>query len=56
MRLSLGPSLDPDNMIEGNDVYFDCDIRANPKVYKVIWLHNVSTARPNLCRTLYKQK
>ena len=27
---------------EGNDVYLDCAIKANPKAYKVEWLHNVS--------------
>ncbi len=42
MSLKLGPNLDADNLAEGNDVYFECGIRANPKVYKVVWLHNVS--------------
>ena len=28
--------------ITGNDVYFECDVRANPVPHKLIWLHNVS--------------
>ncbi len=42
VSLNLGPNLDGSNIAEGNDVYFECKISANPKVYKVIWLHNVS--------------
>ena len=42
VRLSLGSSIDPDAISEGNDVYMDCEIRANPRVYKVEWSHNVS--------------
>ena len=41
MRLSLGSSIDPKAISEGNDVYMDCEIRANPKAYKVEWSHNV---------------
>lgn len=37
----LGSSLDPDNIREGTDVYFDCIITAHPGVYKVEWRHNV---------------
>jgi len=40
VRLSLGSSIDPDAISEGNDVYMDCEIRANPRVYKVEWSHN----------------
>ncbi|KAL7017201.1 hypothetical protein ACKWTF_010287 [Chironomus riparius] len=36
----LGSSLDPDNIREGTDVYFDCIITAHPGVYKVEWRHN----------------
>lgn len=30
---------------EGDDVYFECGIKANPKVYKVQWYHDVSMRR-----------
>ena len=40
--LTFGANLDPANIAEGNDVYFECAITANPDVYKVVWLHDVS--------------
>lgn len=42
MALSFGLNLEPNNIAEGNDVYFECKINANPEVYKVVWLHNVN--------------
>ena len=26
---------------EGDDVYFDCEIEANPRVHEIVWKHNV---------------
>ena len=40
--LQLGNKLNPDTIKENDDVYFECNIRANPKKYKITWLHNVS--------------
>lgn len=40
--LELGSKLNPNDIEEGDDVYFECDVRANPPAYKVVWEHNVS--------------
>ena len=34
--------MDPDNIKEGDDVYFECSINAKPRVYKIVWKFNVS--------------
>ncbi|KAK7073996.1 hypothetical protein SK128_004911 [Halocaridina rubra] len=39
-QISLGSSLDSQNIKEGDDVYFECAIQANPRAYKVVWKHN----------------
>lgn len=40
--LSYGPSLNPKNIKEGDDVYFECHVKSNPQIYSVTWRHNVS--------------
>lgn len=40
--LKFGSNLEQENVLEGTDVYFDCIIDANPVVYKVEWMKNVS--------------
>ena len=42
VQLTLGKNIDPVSIAEGNDVYLDCAIKANPRAYKVEWIHNVS--------------
>ncbi|XP_020291370.1 nephrin-like isoform X2 [Pseudomyrmex gracilis] len=37
--LKMGSSLDPRNIREGSDVYFECNVRANPRSYKLTWFH-----------------
>ncbi|KAH0949279.1 hypothetical protein HN011_003074 [Eciton burchellii] len=50
VSLKMGETLNPDDIKEGDDVYFECVVRANPKVYKLAWfkdgkeLKNNSTA------------
>ncbi|XP_066966605.1 neural cell adhesion molecule 2-like [Macrobrachium rosenbergii] len=38
--LAMGSNLSPEDIKEGDDVYFECNVRANPWVYKVVWYHN----------------
>ena len=38
--LSLGSSLNASNIKEGDDVYFECSVRASPSPYKITWRHN----------------
>lgn len=41
--LSYGPELlNPNDIEEGDAVFFLCNVYANPKAYKIIWKHNVS--------------
>ncbi|KAG7163316.1 Nephrin-like 2 [Homarus americanus] len=45
---SFGSSLDSGNIKEGDDVYFECSIQANPKVSHVSWRHNNEILVPNV--------
>ncbi|XP_063636218.1 nephrin-like [Cydia splendana] len=40
VSLQLGSKLNPNDIEEGDDVYFDCSVRAHPQAYKVVWEHN----------------
>lgn len=42
LHLQLGSNMNPDDIEEDDDVYFECNINANPDAYKVVWKHNVS--------------
>lgn len=42
VTLKMGPSLNPDDIKEGDGVYFECHIRSNPKPYKMSWFLGVS--------------
>ncbi|CAL4059487.1 unnamed protein product, partial [Meganyctiphanes norvegica] len=41
VTLQMGSNLDPDNIKEEDDVYFECHINANPEVQRVFWYHNI---------------
>lgn len=45
VAIRLGKNLVADDIRQGNDVYFDCLIEANPPptTKTVTWLHNVSS-------------
>ncbi|XP_068081758.1 neural cell adhesion molecule 2 [Anabrus simplex] len=40
VSLLLGITLNPDDIKEGDDVYFECHVKANPPWRKLSWLHN----------------
>ena len=41
VELNLGPAVNPRDLEEGDDVYFECHIQAHPPAYKVTWRHKV---------------
>ncbi|KAK4294521.1 hypothetical protein Pmani_032863, partial [Petrolisthes manimaculis] len=46
--LRPGSSLNLTNIEEGDDVYFECSVKANPWVYKIIWLHEDDELQHNV--------
>lgn len=50
ISLGLGTNLNADDIEEGDDVYFECKVHANPAAYKVVWKHDVSTIAINLLK------
>ncbi|XP_049786342.1 hemicentin-2-like [Schistocerca cancellata] len=48
VRLQLGNSLNPDDIKENDDVYFECSIRANPKEHRIAWLHDGAPVVQNM--------
>ncbi|XP_042207122.1 nephrin-like [Homarus americanus] len=46
--LHPGRSLNLSNIEERDDVYFECSIKANPWVYKIVWLHEGTELQHNV--------
>lgn len=42
VTLRLGSTLLADDIKEGDDVYFECHVKANPQWRKLLWLHDVN--------------
>ncbi|XP_043273728.1 hemicentin-1-like isoform X2 [Venturia canescens] len=40
VSLSLGSTLNPEDIKEGDDVYFECHIKTNPPRSRLTWMHN----------------
>lgn len=45
VTLRLGSTLIADDIKESDDIYFECDIKANPPWRKLSWLQDVSDER-----------
>ena len=52
----MGTSLNPKNIKEGDDVYFECNVRANPRAYRLTWFHEVLSPLLPLLRAFSSQK
>ncbi|XP_015190919.1 PREDICTED: hemicentin-1 [Polistes dominula] len=47
VTLRMGETLNPDDIKEGDDVYFECIVKANPKVYKLAWFKDSKELKNN---------
>ncbi|XP_057337147.1 hemicentin-2-like isoform X1 [Microplitis mediator] len=48
MTLRMGSSLNPEVIKEGDDVYFECNVKANPPVSKLSWYHQGKKLHHNI--------
>ncbi|XP_066982841.1 uncharacterized protein [Macrobrachium rosenbergii] len=46
--LSLGKPLEAENIKEEDDVYFECDIKSNPRFHRIEWYHNGQEISQNI--------
>ncbi|GLG93750.1 Uncharacterized protein GBIM_01107 [Gryllus bimaculatus] len=53
VTLDLGANLNASFIREGDDVYFECSVRAHPWIYKVIWKHQ---GRPQCKRGRHREQ
>lgn len=49
VSLSLGQPLDSNKLMNGSDVYLECDVKANPPIKKVEWFHSVRSRLLSFC-------
>lgn len=48
VTLRMGTTLNPEDIKEGDDVYFECQVQSNPKFYKLSWFHNGQEIHQNM--------
>ncbi|XP_076283532.1 hemicentin-1 isoform X1 [Lasioglossum baleicum] len=48
VTLKIVSSLKPQNIKEGDDVHFECNVRANPRAYKLTWFHEELELQTNV--------
>lgn len=53
VNASLGRSLRPELLKEGDDVYFTCSVAANPPATSITWYHKVGSEWSPLCSFPY---
>ncbi|XP_063889128.1 nephrin-like isoform X2 [Scylla paramamosain] len=50
VSLAAGRTIDMGDIEEDDDVYFECSVKANPRTYKMVWLHESEELRHNPSR------
>ena len=50
VSLRLGRTLNAENIQTGHDVYFECDVKANPSPLRLEWTHNGQRLNPDADR------
>ncbi|XP_065218970.1 cell adhesion molecule 3-like [Planococcus citri] len=53
-RLQMANFINPDNIKEGDDVYFECYMRANPRITKFTWFHNGLEIPQSIAKNIIK--
>ncbi|XP_053615772.1 hemicentin-2-like isoform X1 [Plodia interpunctella] len=53
LTMSLGSTLNPNDIKEGDDVYFECNIKANPKEHRISWYHNDIQVSQNMSSGIF---
>ncbi|KAG6452459.1 hypothetical protein O3G_MSEX007644 [Manduca sexta] len=48
VSLTLGSTLNPHEIKEGDDVYFECNVRANPREHRISWFHDDRPVSQNM--------
>lgn len=46
VTIKLGSSLQASDIDEGDDVYFECEVQANPKTYRLAWFKDKKELHP----------
>ncbi|KOB76004.1 Uncharacterized protein OBRU01_02781, partial [Operophtera brumata] len=48
LTMALGSTLNANDIKEGDDVYFECNIKANPRENRISWYHNDQQVSQNM--------
>lgn len=48
VTIRMGSNINPMDIKEGDDVYFECSVKANPKAYKLSWYKNGKELHQNV--------